>query len=220
MVTKTKRKIQICVDVLMTCVLLLLMSYSIAGELLHEILGITLFALFIVHHVLSASFTKALFKGKRSADKTAKIMVDLLLTVVVLAQLLSAVPLSKYLFTFLGIASLSSVSRTVHLLGGYWGFALMSLHIGFHLDFMLAKPMRDKKKRAGIITVMALLFAAGLVMFIREGIYQYMLLLSQFVYFDAAGGLPLFLVKYILILCMFAVIGYAVMALCKNKKRR
>ncbi len=204
----------------MTCILLLLMSYSIAGELLHEILGIAIFALFIAHHVLSFSYNRALFKGGRSADKIAKIIVDILLTVAVLAQLISAVNLSKYIFAFLGIEALSGISRTVHLLGSYWGFALMSVHIGFHLDFMLKKPMKDKKKRAVIIAVMAILFCAGLVMFINEGVFKYMLLINQFVFFDEAGGLPLFLIKYFLILCMFAVIGYAVMALCKKQKRR
>jgi len=214
-----KRKLQIAVDVLMTCNLLVLMSYLIAGELLHEILGIIMFALFIAHHILSFGYTKALFKGKRSADKTVKIIVDILLTVAVIAQMVSAMTVSMHVFTFLGLDKFSGVGRTVHLLGGYWGFALMSLHLGFHLDFMLKKPMKDKKRRTVIIIIMALSFCAGLAVFIKEGIYNYMLLKSQFVYFDVEGGLLLFLLKYLLIMCMFAVIGYAVMALCKIKKK-
>ena len=40
---KAKRKMQIAVDVIMTAILLVQMSYSIAGELLHEISGIAFF---------------------------------------------------------------------------------------------------------------------------------------------------------------------------------
>lgn len=214
-----KRRLQIAVDVLMTCNLLVLMSYLIAGELLHEILGIIMFVLFITHHILSFDYTKALFKGKSGADKTVKIIVDILLTAAVLAQMLSAMTVSMRVFTFLGLDRFSGVGRTVHLLGGYWGFALMSLHLGFHLDFMLKKPMKDKKRRTVIIVLMALSFCAGLAVFIKEGIYSYMFLTRQFVFFDVEGGLLLFLLKYLLIMCMFAVIGYAVMALCKIKKK-
>ena len=67
-----KRKMQIAVDILMAAILLIQMSYSLAGELLHEITGIAFFALFICHHILVRSYTKALFKGKRTAEKPRK----------------------------------------------------------------------------------------------------------------------------------------------------
>ena len=66
---KKKRKLQIAVDILMLCILLVQMSYSIEGELLHEILGISLFVQFILHHILSGDFTKALVKGKKTPER-------------------------------------------------------------------------------------------------------------------------------------------------------
>lgn len=217
---KSKRKMQIIVDVLMTAVLLLQMSYSIAGELFHEISGIAFFVLFILHHILSFSYTKALFKGKKSAHRVLKIIVDCLLLVIFICMMLSAVELSKYIFTFLGIDSLSGISRTVHLLGGYWDFALISIHIGFHLDIMLSKIMKDKQKRTPAIIIMAIIFALGLFIFIKEGIIKYMLLINQFVFFDKSGSLALFLIKYIMIMLMFAIFGFALLKLTKLKKRR
>ena len=212
---KTKRKIQITVDVLMLGILLLQMSYSIAGELIHEILGIALFILFLLHHILSVSFSKALVKGKQSHEKILKTVVDILLTVDILALIFSAVLVSKHVFTFLGISTLSSLGRTVHLLGSYWGFALMSLHLGFHLDFILPKTL--KKKRPAAI-IMILLSIAGLVCFIHEEIYKYMFLINQFVFFDTTGGLPLFILKYILIAAMFTTIGYGIINVTKRRK--
>lgn len=214
---KTKRKIQITVDVLMLGILLLQMSYSIAGEVLHEILGIALFILFLLHHILSVSFSKALVKGKQSHEKILKTVVDILLTADILALMFSAVLVSKHVFTFLGISTLSSLGRTVHLLGSYWGFALMNLHLGFHLDFMLHRVMYKRKKTAAY-AIMLTLAAAGLVCFMHEGIYKYLLLINRFVYFDTDGGLPLFILKYILIAAMFTTIGYGIINVTKRRK--
>jgi hypothetical protein len=217
MKSNSKRKAQIVVDVLMAALLLLQMSYSLTGELLHEITGIAFFVLFIVHHILVRNYTKALLKGKHTNEKMLKIIVDILLLAIMLLMMASALPISKYVFTFLGINALSSVGRMVHLLGAYWGFALMNVHIGFHLDIMLNKLMKTKKTVC--ILVLCAVFIAGLITFIHEGIYKYMLLINQFVFFDTKGGLALFLVKYILIGCMFAVIGYTALSLLKGKRK-
>ena len=67
---------------------------------------------------------------------------------------------------------------------------------------------------------MAIIFALGLFIFIKEGIIKYMLLINQFVYFDERGSLALFLIKYIMIMLMFAVFGYTLISLTKSTKRR
>ena len=214
---KAKRNMQIAVDVIMTAILLVQMSYSIAGELLHEISGIAFFVLFAVHHILSLNNTKALFKGNHSSDKVVKIIVDIVLFLIIICMMLSALPISKYVFTFFGINGFSSLGRTVHMLGAYWGFALMNIHIGFHLDIMLKKPLKDKKKKPFVLTALFAVFFAGLVMFIKEGVYKYMLLINRFAFFDMKGGLPLFLLKYILIGGMFASLGYLLINVIKRK---
>ena len=154
---KKKRKLQIAVDILMLCILLVQMSYSIEGELLHEILGISLFVQFILHHILSGDFTKALVKGKKTPERILKIIVDILLTADILLLMAGAVIVSKHVFIFLGISKLSDFGRTAHLLGSYWGFALMSLHLGFHLDFILGKVTKNRRKSTVAIIVMILL---------------------------------------------------------------
>lgn len=218
MKTVGKRKLQIITDVLMSAILLVQMSYGIAGKLLHEILGITFFVLFTAHHILSLSYTKALFSGRHTSDKILKTAVDILMFVSVLLIILSALPVSEYVFTFLGLGRFSSTARTVHMLSAYWGFAIMNLHIGFHLDVMLKKPLADKKKKPVVISALLAVFTVGVFLFIKEGIYKYMLLINRFVFFDFAGGLPLFLVKYIFIGLAFSVLGYGLISVSKRKK--
>ena len=203
----------------MTALLLLQMSYSLAGELLHEITGITLFVLFILHHILSFNFTKALFKGKRAADKIIKAVIDILLTLNVLLLMFSAVAVSKHVFTFIPAYSLAALGRVIHMLAGYWSFALISLHIGFHLDIMLQKPMKDKKKAIIAKSIMAVIFIIGAVFFITEGIYKYMFMVNMFVFVDYDSGLAVFLIKYVFIMGMFTILGYCLMQAIKQKNK-
>ena len=45
--------LKIVVDIGLTVMLLLLMTYELIGEAAHEWLGIGMFALFIIHHILN-----------------------------------------------------------------------------------------------------------------------------------------------------------------------
>ncbi|MBQ9279294.1 MAG: hypothetical protein IJ224_11755 [Lachnospiraceae bacterium] len=49
------KKLRIIIDMMMVALLPLLMAYSLIGEKLHEILGISIFALFIAHHIKAMS---------------------------------------------------------------------------------------------------------------------------------------------------------------------
>ena len=53
---KTKQKIKIAVDLLMTIALLLLMPYEMIGEAAHEWIGAGMFLVIIIHHNSFISF--------------------------------------------------------------------------------------------------------------------------------------------------------------------
>lgn len=59
-----KNKIKIILDILMLIILIVLMCEHTISGLIHEILGIILFSLFICHNLLNYSFYKLIFKGK------------------------------------------------------------------------------------------------------------------------------------------------------------
>lgn len=60
---KPKLIAKITVDIAMTAALLLLMTYELIGAA-HEWLGIAIFALFVVHHILNGKWSVSIFKGK------------------------------------------------------------------------------------------------------------------------------------------------------------
>ncbi len=60
---KPKMIAKICVDISMTIALLLLMPYELVGQAAHEWIGIGIFILFIVHHILNGKWSRNLRKG-------------------------------------------------------------------------------------------------------------------------------------------------------------
>ena len=67
---KRKQSVKIVTDIAMTAVLLLLMTYGLIGQVSHELLGIIMFVLFILHHILNSRWTKNMIKGKYTALRT------------------------------------------------------------------------------------------------------------------------------------------------------
>ena len=63
-----QRKIKIVIDIAITVLLLALMSYELIGAATHEWLGISIFLLFILHHVLNRKWLGSMGKGKREWD--------------------------------------------------------------------------------------------------------------------------------------------------------
>ena len=55
-----------------------------------------------------------------------------------IAQPLTGILMSKHLYRFLPSANLSAAVRAVHLPLANWGFVLMCVHTGTHLE----KPLR------------------------------------------------------------------------------
>ena len=191
----------------MTALLPVLMAYSLAGETLHEIVGTAMLALFIVHHILNRKATAAMFNGRQTPVRILNTIVNLLLFAVMICLPISGIVLSKHLYTWLPTDGLSAIARTAHLLLSYWGFALLSFHLGLHADLWLN---RLKKRKAAFIVlsiVLTLIAAFGVYAFVANRLYEYMFLITQFVFFDFDKPLILTFSDYLSMIVLFAWIG-------------
>ena len=70
--------------------------------------------------------------------------------------MLSGIVLSCHALTFLPISGGQSWARTLHLLCAYWGFVVLSLHLGFHWNGMMGLAKKAfpavLKARAWLLT--------------------------------------------------------------------
>ena len=185
---KQKQKIKICVDLLMTVLLLCLMAYQIIGQELHEWFGAGMLVLFLLHNALNVKWYGHLFKGKYTPLRTMRTIVNLGVLTTMLCLGFSGIVLSRHVFSFIQGGPMAT-ARTMHLAVAYWGFVLMSLHAGLHWGMVLGMVRKLKKKKTQIFVCGLRLFALaiagyGLFCFISEDIPSYMFLKNQFVFFD------------------------------------
>lgn len=122
----------------MTAMLPILMAYELVGETAHEWVGLAMFVLFILHHILNYKWHQNLLKGRYSGIRILGTAIDMLLIVVMVCLPVSGIMMSRHVFVFLPIrGSSTALIRTMHLLSSYWGFVLMSVHLGLHWNMFM-----------------------------------------------------------------------------------
>ena len=62
--------VRMFLDILMFILMLILMGPHITDNIIYEILGVTTFILFIIHHTLNVRYYKNIFKGKYNFMRT------------------------------------------------------------------------------------------------------------------------------------------------------
>ena len=198
------------VDLLMTAALVLLMSYSLLGEAAHEWIGIAMLVLFVTHHVLNRRWFRGFFKGKYTPFRIFQTALVLLIFAGMVGSAVSGAVLSRYALDFLPIRGGRAWARVVHMLCAYWGFVLMSLHLGLHWNMMLAKMRKTTSEtRTRLLRFVALAVALyGIYAFAKQDILNYLLLRNHFVFFDFDAPRIVFYLNYIAIMGLFIFIGH------------
>ena len=205
-------KVKIAVDAAMTVSILLLMAYGLVGEAAHEWIGVGMFVLFVLHHVLNRRWIGAIPNGRYTPLRVVQTMLAVLIFLCMLGSMGSGIVLSRYVFTFLPKHGGYELAGKLHILCAYWGFVLMSLHLGLHWNMLLTmvrKNLKPNRVRTWILRIVGYLAAAyGIAAFIRRDVGFYLLLQSHFVFFDYTEPLILFLLDYLAVMGLFVLLGY------------
>lgn len=215
-----KKKVRIVVDILMFILFVLLMGYHIISDMNHEILGVFLFILFIIHHILNIKWYKTIFKGNITFIKVLFIVVNFLLLLAILGIIISGVLISGYVFSFLDIP-VTSLGRKLHLFSTSWGFVLMGIHLGLHFKMMLTKILKKLKNSAFEYFVYLLIFIVvllGMYAFVKNGYGRDMMLLTDFKFFDYEQSSIMFYLEQLSIMFCLSFITYGIVLLVGRKK--
>ena len=212
-----KKTAKTILDILMTAALPVLMAYSLVGETLHEIVGTAMLVLFITHHILNRKATAAMFKGKQSPARIVNTALNIILFAVMFLLPVSGIVMSNHLYTFLPTFGISPTARIVHLLLSYWGFVLMSMHLGLHADVWLGRLKKRKATFLPLCIVLTGIAAHGVYAFAVNRIYEYMFLKTQFVFFNFDKPLVLTFAENLSMIVLFAWIGYGLKRMLKSR---
>lgn len=224
---KPKAIVKIIIDVLMTVDLLFLMGYQLWGDAAHEIVGAGLFLLFIVHHILNWNFYKNLFRGKYTPMRILQLIMDGLVLAVMIMLMVSGITMSRHVFAFLPIHSGMATARRLHILGSYWGFILMSMHVGLHWNQILGMLRKTAgfKKTSKIRKVFC--FAAGILIagyggyvLVKRDFPTYLFLKTEFVFLNYSESPILFYLDYLAFMGICIFVAHYLTKLCKKIQSR
>ena len=192
--------------------LVLMGGNGLFNGLVHEILGVVLFVLWIVHVIWNRAWIKGVLKGKYNALRIVRTVINAGVIVCVLFLIISGVMLSNHVFAWLGIESGASFARTAHMLASHWYLVLVSLHIGLHLSLFI---------RGKVATGITLALAAyGIYAFAARGLWKYLALQQPFFFLDLERGYLLFALDYIAIMALFAMAMYLFNAIILIRQTR
>ncbi len=206
---------KITVDVLMTLALLFLMGYQLWGEAAHEWAGAGMLVLFLAHHILNRGWYKSLLKGRFTPARAFQICVDMLLLIAMLAQMYSGIVMSRHVFAFLPIDGGMALARRLHILGAYWGFLLMSVHLGLHWNLFLGMARKrtgraaHSKRRGPLLLLPGLLISAyGAFVLMDRDFPTYLFLRSEFVFLDYGEPIWSFYLDYISLMGLWVFLAH------------
>ena len=212
------------IDILMVIILPLLMAYSLVGENYHEVIGICMFTLFIAHHVMNRKWWTGLLKGKYNAIRTLNTAINLVLAVYMILQPVSGILMSKYVLKDVTISGASGTLRTIHMTFAYWGFMLMSFHLGLHVRAVTLPIAKKMNKLAKMILAILFLIVSlyGVYAFIKRGIGDYLLMKVMFAFFDFGESRVRFLLDYATVMVLAANVGFYIQSgllMIQNRKQ-
>lgn len=223
-----KQTVKRIVDLVMIVLLPLLMAEVLIGQEIHEWLGTGMLALFIAHHILNFGWWKSFPKGKYTPSRAFYTTIVLLLSLDMLALFISGVMMSGFVFSFLHISGGMILARQLHLFASYWGFILMSAHLGLHMEqlFGLGRKMfhlsEKNAARTWVLRALAVLAAGyGVFAFFTQQIPSYLFLQTHFVMFDETKAAVVYFAETIAMMVLFvAVAHYLNKLLCKVGRKQ
>lgn len=164
--------LRIVVDASMTLLYLVQMLPGKIGNPVHELAGIALAALFVVHHVLNHGWMHRL--GVRQGFRARFVLVsDLVLTLCMVGMVGTGVLMSRSALPWLAVPRVAHVVRPLHGACAYAGLMLLSMHVGLHARVLRGYVgLHGKATSLGMKTVIALVvaFAFGGWAFMRLGV--------------------------------------------------
>ncbi len=203
----------------LTVTLLLLMAFQVTEQLAHEWLGITMFALTVVHQILNRKFYSAIFKGRYNGLRVFQLIVNILLLLSFVCTALSGMMMSRFATPFMNGILPSSVVRQGHLALSHWSFVLMGLHLGLHFGIITSK-LKKGAVRFALGAVMSVISVYGFYLFFKSDMLNYMLFKNPFAFLDYTKAWWLVILEN---LAMLPAWGYAAYLLslflrCVTKK--
>lgn len=161
---KHKRLLKLTLDAIMLILLVLMYKKQVISLAFHEIGGLALIGLFVIHHLVNAkwigSVTRKLFCKGTPGLVRARYIVDVLLLLAFLAIGVTGILISKVVFSF----HIQGNFKTLHYFASALAIILMGVHLGLHAGYIFGKALRkgaSKAVKVALCVIIAVMIAFG-----------------------------------------------------------
>ncbi|WP_025773922.1 DUF4405 domain-containing protein [Neomoorella thermoacetica] len=211
-----KMNFRLSIDLAMTVLMLVAMAYQMTGNLVHELIGVTMFVLLFVHNLLNRRWYGSIFKGRYTVCRALSTATNLLLLVVMLLLMMTGLLISRDLFAFLRIkGGFSFTVRRLHTFAANWGLILMSVHLGTHWAMIMGIIRRmtgiATQSRTRIIIIrmlVALVVLYGVKSSFDLDIGSKLTMQFTFSYWDFEKAAPAFFIAYLSVMGIYIATAY------------
>ncbi len=197
-------KKKIIVDILMFIFMILEFSRGYFNTLYHEIFGVVLLFLMLIHLYLNRNYFKNIFKGRYSIERVVMLVINLLLVVTFVFSITFGILSSEDLFSVFNLRNMNIVK--FHKIFSYLSLIIVGLHLGINLNTLLVKLKSKIKNNMALDIVGILIVLYGGYSFYKLDLIKHILGIYHFSLFD--GNIFINSIRYISIVLGIAVIVY------------
>lgn len=225
---QAKQRVKMTIDIVMTILSIILMGGTMmfANDKIHQILGMALLALWIIHTILNRRWYSSIFKGKHPPYRIMQIVVNLGIALCAVCLMISGLMMAW----FMPIPNGLGIARAVHLVSSHWYYIFMCAHLGMHLGMIFSRIFSASsensaesrtKARTVIFKIIVLLICIyGIYAFILRGFWKYIFYSQQFFFFDLERGYFLFALDYFSVLILMATLSYLFGKFLQNRAKK
>jgi hypothetical protein len=112
------------------------LSYRVAGDISHEWIGVSVFVLFVLHHIINRRWYRQIPKGKYDYRRILTFIVNFLLLITMLVVIITGLLHSRTVLAFLRLPG-GMIIRLIHTTAAYWSIILVAVHIGLHWGMIM-----------------------------------------------------------------------------------
>ena len=186
---------KIIVDILMFILMLVEFSKVHLPPEIHEIVGICLFVLVIIHLILNRKYIRAIPKGKYNLKRSALLIINVAFMIVFFSTIIFGLLSSQKILTFLNIGSLTAV---------YLHKILLGIHLGVNLSGMFNKIEEKISNRSVLYLIYIILIVLGIYSFIDVDFYNH--LIGNYGFSLVRGNLITSILDYLSITVMITLV--------------
>ena len=129
-------RVRLLLDFLGVALIIACLAYWWLDNLTHELFGIALFVLVIVHNVFNRRWYGGVTKRRMDATRVVNLVTIVCLAIGMLVMLVTSLLVSRDLFPFTALSGAFSV-REIHMFAGYWVLLIIAVHLGTRWEVVM-----------------------------------------------------------------------------------